>query len=158
MKFRIDPDLYREVTKDREREWQGALLDLNFECDGSPPHVTVHRRADGGAGFSVEDAAGASVLHEVSHARLRSVLRDYRDVIVQMARTAGGAFGMRDLDTLDYAKKLVHDEAGELLKKELRAHLAMDLGMARRLFTLVFLLGTDLPEHLIKNHRRHGGA
>lgn len=157
MKFRIDPDLYREVTRDREREWQGALLDLNFEADGAPPLVTVHRREDGGAAFAVEADADAAVLVEVSHARLRSVLRDYRDVIVQIARTSGGAFGMRDLDTLDYAKKLVHDEAGELLAKALRAHVAIDLPTARRLFTLVFLLGTDLPEHLIKNHRRHGG-
>jgi uncharacterized protein (UPF0262 family) len=66
----------------------------------------------------------------------------------------------RDWESLDYAKKLVHDEAGGRIRKALRPHLvegeAVDLKLARRLFTIVFLVAQDLPAELVTRHRSHG--
>jgi uncharacterized protein (UPF0262 family) len=63
---------------------------------------------------------------------------------------------MRDWEALDMAKKGVHDEAGMRIRKALRPHLEVDLKLARRIFTLVFLVVSDIPAELVKRHRRHG--
>ena len=158
MKYRIDAALYDGVGAERLREWQDTLLDLNSDDDGEPPTLTIGRLDDGGAAFLVEPAEGdvAPVSVSVPHARLRSHLREYRDIITRLARADLGAFGMRDVDTLDYAKKLVHDDAGEVIRKALRPAARVSHATARRIFTLVFLMSSELPEAAIRSHRRHG--
>lgn len=158
MKYRIDAALYDGVGAERLREWQETLLDLNTDDDGEPPTLTIGRLGDGGATFRVEpaDGQGEAVSVAVPHARLRGHLREYRDIITRLARADLGAFGMRDVDTLDYAKKLVHDDAGDLLRKALRPAATVSHATARRIFTLVFLMSSELPEAAIRSHRRHG--
>ena len=56
---------------------------------------------------------------------------------------------------IDYAKRIVHDDAAAFLRESLADVVQMDLSDARRLFTLIFLVGTDLPETLVRYHRRH---
>jgi uncharacterized protein (UPF0262 family) len=65
------------------------------------------------------------------------------------------ATGTRQMETLDYAKKLVHDDAGDTVYHAFEAHLAIDHATARRLFTLIFLLSNELPETMVTRHR-HG--
>lgn len=156
MKFRIDPTHLSRVTPDRQRELEEALLDLNSEGDGAAPTLVCGLLPDGGIAFAVEDAEGGVAAIPLPYPRVMRLFREYKDVIGRLARADLGAFGMRDFETLDYAKKLVHDEAGTLLRKTLRAATAIDLAQARRLFTLVFLLSSDLPEEVIRTHRRHG--
>ena len=160
MRFRIADQLWDGKRPDREHEWQHALLDLNHEHDGLPPIVTIDRADDGGAviGIARGDGSGASIT--LPFDMLRDPFRDYREVIVRLARAGGGAFGSRDWESLDYAKKLVHDEAGARIRKALRPHLiegeVVDLKLARRLFTIVFLVAQDLPAELVTRHRSHG--
>ncbi len=156
MRFRIADELWDGTRPDREREWQDALLDLNLEHDGHPPVLTFAKGADGGVVIYVEKADGHAEVG-LSFDMLRDPFRDYREIIARLARADGGAFGMRDWESLDYAKKLVHDEAGMRVRKALRPHLeALDLKLARRLFTLIFLIAVDLPAELVRRHRRHG--
>jgi len=156
VKYRIEAALLEGVTPDRQRELQEALLDLNTDDDGLPPTLTVGLLADGGVSFAVETTDGAVTAVPLPYVRVARLFREYKDVIQRLARSDLGAFGMRDFETLDYAKKLVHDEAGALFKRALRPAVAMELTPARRLFTLVFLLSSDLPEAVIRTHRRHG--
>lgn len=159
MRFRIADTLWDGKSPEREREWQHALLDLNHEHDGLPPILTVSRRADGGAviGLGRPDGEVEVVL---PFDLLRDPFRDYREVITRLARADGGAFGSRDWESLDYAKKLVHDDAGMRIRKALRPHLrdgeAVDLKLARRLFTLIFLVTQEMPAELVTRHRGHG--
>lgn len=159
MRFRIADKLWDGTHPEREREWQHALLDLNHEHDGEPPVLTLDRRPDGGATIHLERPDGA---HEVALTfdLMRDPFRDYREVIVRLARAGAGAFGSRDWESLDYAKKLVHDDGGMRVRKALRPHLregeAVDLKLARRLFTLIFLVAQDLPAELVTGHRSHG--
>ena len=157
MRFRIDDALWDGQRLDREREWQDALLDLNHEHDGHPPVLTLARAPDGGATIAITPSEGDTVSVHLSFDMLRDPFRDYREIIARLARADGGSFGMRDWESLDYAKKLVHDDAGHRLRKVLRAHLPqIDMKLARRLFTLVFLVAVDLPAELVTRHRHHG--
>ncbi|HRE92082.1 MAG TPA: UPF0262 family protein [Myxococcota bacterium] len=157
MRFRIDDALWDGNRPDREREWQDALLDLNLEHDGHPPVLTLGRAADGGATITIERATGEVNAVHLSFDLLRDPFRDYREVIARLARADGGSFGMRDWESLDYAKKLVHDDAGHRLRKALRPHLEhIDMKLARRLFTIIFLVAVDLPAELVTRHRQHG--
>jgi hypothetical protein len=164
MRFRIADTLWDGARPEREREWQDALLDLNLESDGHPPVITVERATDGGAFLHIEplEDNGHRTTVTLTFDLLRDPFREYRDIIARLARADGGAFGMRDWESLDYAKKLVHDEAGMRLRKALRPHAErigpLELKVARRLFTLVFLVAVDLPLELVKRHRRHGPA
>ncbi len=162
MRFRIADSLWDGARPEREREWQDALIDLNLELDGHPPVLTIERANDGGALLHIEpsDDAQPRVTVTLTFDLLRDPFREYRDIIARLARADGGAFGMRDWESLDYAKKLVHDDAGTRLRKALRPHSdrvgPLDLKVARRLFTLIFLVAVDLPIELVKRHRRHG--
>lgn len=160
MRFRIADTLWDGTRPDREREWQDALLDLNLEHDGHPPVLTLNRAADGGALVQIDRGDGAEATSvALTFDLLRDPFRDYREIIQRLARADGGAFGMRDWESLDYAKKLVHDDAGHRLRKVLRAHLdGVDMKLARRLFTLIFLVAVDLPAELVTRHRHHGPA
>lgn len=158
MRFRIADSLWDGARPDRESEWQDALLDLNLEHDGHPPILTLDRAADGGVSIQIERVEGDTPTQvALTFDLLRDPFRDYREVIQRLARADGGTFGMRDWESLDYAKKLVHDDAGHRLRKVLRPHLEhIDTKLARRLFTLVFLVAVDLPAELVKRHRQHG--
>ena len=48
----------------------------------------------------------------------------------------------RDMEALDMAKKVTHDRAGRVLKRELR-QFGLDFETARRLFTLLLSLRVD---------------
>jgi len=159
MRFRIADALWDGKALEREREWQHALLDLNHEHDGQAPIVTIDRRADGGAVIVLARPDG-EIEVGLPFDLLRDPFRDYREVITRLARADGGAFGSRDWESLDYAKKLVHDDAGVRIRKALRPHLrdgeGVDLKLARRLFTLIFLVVQEMPAELVMRHRGHG--
>ena len=167
MKFRIADELWDGTRPEREREWQHALMDLNAEHDGQEPVLTIHRRSDGGAAIGMELPGGEARVAELTFDMMRDPFREYRDIIARLARADAGSLGMRDWESLDYAKKLVHDEAGARIRKALRPHFEtvsaevapvpqIDLKLARRIFTLVFLVACDMPAELVTRHRRHG--
>jgi hypothetical protein len=156
MRFRIAEELWDGARPERTSEWQHTLMDLNMKHDGNPPEVTVRRREDGGASLVLEGLQPEPLEVQLTFDMLRDHFRDYREVIARLARADLGSFGMRDWEALDMAKKGVHDEAGMRIRKALRPHLEVDLKLARRIFTLVFLVVSDIPAELVKRHRRHG--
>ena len=150
MKYRLAPELYESVTPTREKEWQLALLDLNAEADGLEPTLTVYPGAGKGVEIHVsgEDSVAPVILTETS---LKSHFRDYRRVIEHLVRST--STGSRQMETLDYAKKLTHDEAGEFVQEALEPHVPISHAQARRLFTLIFLVASELPETHVTKHR-----
>jgi hypothetical protein len=170
VRFRIADELWDGARPEREREWLHALMDLNAEHDGHEPVFTIHRRADGGAAIALMLPGGGERVAELSYDMLRDPFREYREIIARLARADGGTLGMRDWESLDYAKKMVEDEAAARIRKALTPHMAsagsagaaaalpavIDLRLARRLFTLVFLVACDVPAELVTRHRRHG--
>ena len=150
MKYRVDPELYEGVSERREKEWQVALLDLNAEADGNEPTLTVSRGDNGSMEVRLS-GHGDNERIQFSESLLSPHFRDYRRVIEHLVRST--STGSRQMETLDYAKKLTHDEAGEMVQETLEAHVSISHAQGRRLFTLMFLVGSELPEALVTRHR-----
>jgi len=150
MKYRVDSALYEGISARREKEWQIALLDLNAEADGNEPTLSVTHASQSGVTLTLS-GAGETKTTTISEATLRAHFRDYRRVIEHLVRST--ATGSRQMETLDYAKKLTHDEAGEMVQDALEPLIAISHAQARRLFTLIFLVGSELPEALVTRHR-----
>lgn len=153
MRFRIDAPLFEGISPTREREWRQALVDLNTRADGEPPTVTIIRK-EVGIAFRVEFDQGWTQDVRLSPRSLQSHMREYRGVINQLTSSDVTAFGRRSFETLDYAKKLVHDEGGEFIQRALDDLAPVDLDIGRRLFTLVFLVCSELPSDVVARHKK----
>lgn len=85
----------------------------------------------------------------ISHQLLSEHITEYIDIVRQIA----DADGLNQMEALDMAKKVTHDRAGRVLKRELR-DFGVDLETARRLFTLLLSLRVDTTRIVgIHGHR-----
>jgi uncharacterized protein (UPF0262 family) len=162
MQFRLMPEVYEGAAPEREREWRQTLSELNLDhgslarpgdADASEPTLTLGRHPEGGLLLVVLMPGAEAVEFHLNHRRMRAAFRDYKQVIEQIARATQGAFGPRDLETLDYAKKVVHDEAAELVQQALGDLVVVPHKLARRIFTLGFLITHDLPQEIVSHYR-----
>lgn len=126
-----------------EREQSIAIADLlevNYfevvEHRGGPYRLTLSTR---GSRLALHIATwdGVSVAsHIISFTPLKRVIRDY--VIVCEAHSrAAVELDRHRLETVDMARRAVHNEGSELLRERLSARVKTDLDTARRLFTLI---------------------
>jgi uncharacterized protein (UPF0262 family) len=79
------------------------------------------------------------VAHMLSLTPLRRVVRDYFticDSYYAAIRTATPS----QIETIDMARRGLHNEGSELLRERLAGKIALDLPTARRLFTLISAL------------------
>lgn len=85
----------------------------------------------------------------IPHQLLSEHITEYIDIVRQIAE----ADGLNQLEALDMAKKVTHDRAGRVLKRELR-DFGFDLETSRRLFTLLLSLRVDTTRIVgIHGHR-----
>jgi uncharacterized protein (UPF0262 family) len=85
----------------------------------------------------------------IAHELLSGHFTEYIDIVRQIA----DADGLNQVEALDMAKKVTHDRAGRVLKRELR-DVGFDLEASRRLFTLLLSLRVDTTRLLgIHGHR-----
>jgi len=137
-------------SADIEQERRIAIFDLLEDNRFAPQRV----HADGYAGpyklnLRVEEGRLALEITRAddSHletlvlglARFRRPIRDYFaicDSYYQAIRSASPA----QIETIDMARRGVHNEAAELLKERLEGKIDVDFDTARRLFTLICVL------------------
>jgi uncharacterized protein (UPF0262 family) len=151
VRFLLDPNLLEAVSPEREREIRLALVELNADCGDGPEALTIRIPDEGGVQLDMTDVPCGSATALISPSTLRRHLREYRGIIDQLTRAG---YGVRDIETLDYAKKLAHDDAGETLQDALTPHVSLPLATARRAFTLIFLLTHELPRSQVIRHAR----
>lgn len=70
---------------------------------------------------------------------LRRLIKDYA-IICDSYVEAVRSMSPSQIEAIDMGRRGLHDEAGELLRDKLAAHVEVDLATARRLFTLVYAL------------------
>ncbi len=93
-----------------------------------------------------EQVLGTSV---IPHQLLSEHITEYIDIVRQIA----DADSLNQMEALDMAKKVTHDRAGRVLKRELR-DFGFDLETSRRLFTLLLSLRVDTTRIVgIHGHR-----
>lgn len=129
-----------------EHERAVAVFDLleanHFRLrDGPPgPYRMVLSLRDGTLVFALQSESGGEALEiELAVRPLRRVIKDYFLICDSYYQAIKGATPSR-IETIDMARRGVHDEGAELLREALDARVEIDRDTARRLFTLVCVL------------------
>jgi uncharacterized protein (UPF0262 family) len=157
----IDARTWADASEARQAEWRGCIAELldpsrnTFRAEAKRLVVTVTEQATLLDLFGECDDESAAELESVRLARdvLKALTHEYVDIVRQIAREEGPG-GLARLEALDMAKKVVHDKAARLVRKECRS-LGIDHETARRLFTLLLSLRVDTTRLVgMHGHRR----
>ncbi len=130
---------------DVEQERRIAIFDLLESNHFAPaghegPFRILLRIEDNRIAIDVKDAEGQPLdTVRLGLARLRRPIRDYF-AIVDSYFKAVRSDAPRGLETVDMARRAVHNEAAELLQECLEGKIELDFDTARRLFTLICVL------------------
>jgi uncharacterized protein (UPF0262 family)/protein-tyrosine-phosphatase len=141
----LDPSTITSIDPDEVHEWRVAIYDLVDDNRFAPARVAsvgpyaLHVSIVGN--HIVLDVRNPEtfepiVAHHLSLTPFRRLIRDYfriRDSYYEAIKSAAA----RQIETVDMARRAIHDEAAELLRTRLENKLYIDLNTARRLFTLV---------------------
>ncbi|HWA19352.1 MAG TPA: UPF0262 family protein [Devosia sp.] len=141
----LDPGTITSIDPDEVHEWRIAIYDLVENNKFHPARV----KTKGPYALHVSIVANYIVLdvrdpdtyepiaaHYLSLTPFRRLIRDYfriRDSYYDAIKTAS----TYQIETVDMARRGLHNEAAELLRTRLDNKLDIDLNTARRLFTLI---------------------
>jgi uncharacterized protein (UPF0262 family)/protein-tyrosine-phosphatase len=141
----LDPGTITSIDPDEVHEWRIAIYDLVEQNQFAPARV----KSTGPYALHVS-IVGNYILLDVRHPEtyepiaahylsltpFRRPIRDYfrvRDSYYDAIRTGS----THQIETVDMARRGLHNEAAELLRTRLVNKLEIDLNTARRLFTLI---------------------
>ena len=141
----LDPSTITSSNPDEVHEWRIAIYDLVAENRFHPARVdakgpyALHLSIVGN--YIVLDVRHPDTFqpiaaHYLSLTPFRRLIRDYfriRDTYYEAIRSAQPY----QIETVDMARRGLHNEAAELLRTRLDNKLEIDLNTARRLFTLI---------------------
>lgn len=141
----LDPNTITSINPDEVHEWRIAIYDLLESNSFRPARVS----AEGPYALHVSIIGNSIVLdvrhpetfqpiaaHYISLTPFRRLIRDYfriRDAYYEAIRSAQPF----QIETVDMARRGMHNEAAELLRTRLENKIIIDLNTARRLFTLI---------------------
>jgi uncharacterized protein (UPF0262 family) len=132
-------------SEDIERERRVAIFDLlesnRFEPAGlEGPFRILLRIEDNGLAIDLKDEAGQPLeTVRLGLARFKRPVRDYF-AICESYFKAVRSDSPKGLETIDMARRAIHNESAELLRECLAGKIEMDFDTARRLFTLICVL------------------
>lgn len=130
---------------DVEQERRIAIFDLlegnSFDVAGHQgPFRVLLRVEDNRLAIDLKDRDGAPLeTIRLGLARFRRPIRDYFAICDSYFKAVRGETP-RGMEAIDMARRAVHNEAAELLRKCLADRIEMDFDTARRLFTLICVL------------------
>jgi uncharacterized protein (UPF0262 family)/protein-tyrosine-phosphatase len=141
----LDPSTITSIDPDEVHEWRVAIYDLVEDNKFAPARV----KSTGPYALHISIIGNSIVLdvrnpetfepitaHYLSLTPFRRLIRDYfriRDSYYEAIRSASPF----QIETVDMARRGLHNDAAELLRTRLDNKLDMDLNTARRLFTLI---------------------
>jgi len=132
-------------NEDIEQERRVAIFDLlegnYFDVAGREGPFRVQMRVeDGRLAIDVRDTEdGPLELVRLGLGRFRRPIRDYFHICDSYFKAVRSA-DPRAIETIDMARRGLHNEAAELLKDCLSPQVDVDFDTARRLFTLICVL------------------
>jgi len=141
----LDPNTITSINPDEVHEWRIAIYDLLENNSFRPARVAasgpyaLHMSII--ANFIVLDVRHPETFqpiaaHYLSLTPFRRLIRDYfriRDAYYEAIRSAQPF----QIETVDMARRGIHNDAAELLRTRLTNKIIIDLNTARRLFTLI---------------------
>ncbi|NNE23137.1 MAG: UPF0262 family protein [Rhizobiales bacterium] len=142
----LDTSLAAVPSADVEHERQVAIFDLlqenSFHVVGRDqgPYKLRLSIAEGRLMFGISDQSDDScAIIGLALSPFRRIVKDYFmicDSYFQAIRTSTPS----QIETIDMARRGLHNEGSEILKERLRGKIDIDFDTARRLFTLVCVL------------------
>ena len=142
----LDDPALTARNADLEHERRVAIFDIlennHFALVDGPsgPYRLKLSLADRGIVFAVSDKEGAALSRiELSMRPLRRNIRDYFMICESYFEAMRNATPER-VETIDQARRALHNESAELLKTSLADKVTLDDDTARRLFTLISVL------------------
>ncbi len=141
----LDPNTITSINPDEVHEWRIAIYDLLEDNSFRPARVSaegpyaLHMSIIGN--YILLDVRNPETFqpiaaHYLSLTPFRRLIRDYfriRDAYYEAIRSAQPF----QIETVDMARRGMHNEAAELLRTRLTNKIILDLNTARRLFTLI---------------------
>ena len=144
----LDPNTITSIDPDEVHEWRIAIYDLVENNKFHPARV----KSKGPYALHVSIVANYIVLdvrnpdtyepiaaHYLSLTPFRRLIRDYfriRESYYDAIKTGSS----NQIETVDMARRGLHNEAAELLQEALAGKIEVDFDTARRLFTLICVL------------------
>jgi uncharacterized protein (UPF0262 family) len=133
-------------SPDQEHERAVAIYDLVEDNlfgplghDGGPYILNIFLR-EGRLVFDIRSEANEPVIaHILSMAPFRRVIRDYFTICASYYAAIRHA-SPSQIETIDMARRGLHNEGSELLRNRLSSKVEIDFQTARRLFTLLSAL------------------
>jgi uncharacterized protein (UPF0262 family) len=148
----LDDRTLQRGSEAQRVEWETSIRELlaKATCNLDAPATLFieHGEREFVLRFDTNGETVATVV--VDQDLLSEQITEYLDVVRQITE----ADSLNQMEALDMAKKVTHDRAGRVLKRELRA-VGFDLETSRCLFTLLLSLKVDttrLPG--VRGHRR----
>ena len=132
-------------SDDIERERRVAIFDLleanSFQPAGHEgPFRILLRIEDNSLAIDLRDEAGEPLdTVRLALGRFKRPVRDYFAICETYFKTVRSD-SPKGLETIDMARRALHNEAAELLQECLKDKIEMDFDTARRLFTLICVL------------------
>jgi uncharacterized protein (UPF0262 family) len=143
--IKLDEGTIIRRNADIEHERRVAIFDLLEKNHFSPagldgPFKILIRIEEDRLAIDVQDAEGAPLdVIRIGLARFRRVIRNYFAVCESYFK-AVHSDAARGIETVDMARRALHNEAAELLQEALAGKIEVDFDTARRLFTLICVL------------------
>jgi uncharacterized protein (UPF0262 family) len=148
----IDERILQRGSDAQQIEWKAIVRELvsraksNIE-EAASLHVSMTEQGFVMSFQSDEEQELGTIA--IPHQLLSEHITEYIDIVRQIAE----ADGLNQMEALDMAKKVTHDRAGRVLKRELR-DFGFDLETSRRLFTLLLSLRVNTSKIVgIHGHR-----
>jgi uncharacterized protein (UPF0262 family) len=142
----IDRSIAPSLTPDAEHERQVAIYDLiednRFKLVGHDlgPYRLMLSTAEGRLVFDVHSEHRQRVMTiGLSMSPFRRILKDYFMICESYYKAIRRA-SPNQIETIDMARRGLHNEGSEILKERLNGEVETDLDTARRLFTLMCVL------------------
>jgi len=142
----LDEETIGRSNPDIEHERQVAIYDLLERNSFAPaghdggPYVLNLSITGSRLAFDIRQQDGKPVVaHLLSLSPLRRIVKDYYticDSYYQAIRTATPD----KIEAIDMGRRGVHDEGSRILMERLKGKVTLDMGTARRLFTLLCVL------------------
>jgi len=149
----IDERTLQRGSEAQHIDWEAGIRELLSKAKSSIEgatilHVSVTEQQFM-LDFRTDDGRELGAL-SIPHELLSQHITEYIDIVRQIA----DANGVNQMEALDMAKKVTHDRAGRVLKRQLR-EFGFDLETSRLLFTLLLSLRVDTTRLVgIHGHRR----
>jgi len=142
----LDDSIASGLTADAEHERQVAIYDLiednRFKVVGhdSGPYRLALSTVEGRLIFDIHSERAQRVaMIGLSMSPFRRIVKDYFTICESYYQAIRNAAPSR-IETIDMARRSLHNEGSELLKQRLDGKIETDLDTARRLFTLLCAL------------------